>query len=563
MQKNPETKVKKNKDNKSSKSKDFRIVILVSVLAVLILLGTLSAFAASYDKIYSNIGVGDVALGNKTQQEAYELLVENYGESLPTIIVSAENETIEIPFTDIAEYDFVKTSELVYQKGRANFLTSFFTYVTPFVKRNVPIYVEINDARLENSLSALQSKIKNGYQKPTYKIEDTTLYVLTGHGGRAIDIENLKAQIISGLEQNKSVSIEADIIDKEYEALNVDKVYNDIFCEPQDAYYDKENNCLVPHVDGHDFDKNTAKKVLQDTKQDSEYSIPLSVVPANKTIEDLEDELFSDKLGTYSTNYSASNVNRSHNVALAASKLDGYIMMPGQVFSYNDVVGERTAARGFRNAAVYTANGVENGIGGGICQVSSTLYNSVLYANLEIVSRTNHSYTVSYAPKGQDATVSMGAIDFKFKNNHENPIMLKAYVGGGVCTISVYGKKTEDFSVEVVSTVLSTTPYSVKYEDDPEMPLGEEKVKTEGMTGYTVSTVRHVTKNGKTITEKMPNSRYIPLTQVVIRGTKEEEPVIADPENPEITENPDVNTELNTENPPVNNEQTDLDWISQ
>ncbi|MBQ3114527.1 MAG: VanW family protein [Clostridia bacterium] len=559
MQKNPETKEKKNKD-RGLKSKDLRVVILVSVLAVLILLGTLSAFASSYDKIYSNIYVGEVELGNKTQQQAYELLVESYGESLPTIIVSAENKKIEIPFTDIAEYDFVKTSEVVFQKGRTNFATSFFTYITPFVKRNVPIYVEIDDEKLENSLADLQSKIKNGYQKPTYRIEESTLFILTGHGGKAIDMETLKAELIKNLEQNKSVSINADIIDKEFEPLNVDKVYNDIFCEPQDAYYDKENNCLVPHVDGHDFDKNTAKNVLMYTNEDSEYSIPLSVVPANKTIKDLEEELFSDKLGTYTTYYTAGNVNRSHNVALAASKLDGYIMMPGEVFSYNDVVGERTAARGFRNAAVYTANGVENGIGGGICQVSSTLYNSVLYANLEIVSRTNHSYTVSYAPKGQDATVSMGTIDFKFKNNHENPIMLKAYVGGGACTISVYGKKTEDFSVEVISTVLSTTPYSVKYEDDPEMPLGEEKIKTEGMTGYTVSTVRNVTINGKTTTEKMPNSRYIPLTQVVTRGTKEEEPVIADPENPEISVE---NTEISTENPSVNIEQSDLDWIAQ
>lgn len=557
MEQKSETKTKKTKEKKSGKkSKDIRIIVLVAVLAFLVVIGTLCVFAASYDKVYSNINVCDVDLGGKTEKEVYDLLIEKFGETAPTITVSAGDETLDIDFVEIARYDFSDTSKKVYEKGRANFFDSFFTYITPFISRDVAISVEFDEEKLEDILIDLQAKVDGGYQKPICEVAGEELLVNTGHGGLAIDVDSIKNEIIDGLEHSESVSIVAKLTDKEFQVPDANKIYKEIHSEPKDAYYDKENNSLVDHKDGYDFDKDVAKNILSNAKENEEYKIPLKVIPASKTISDLELELFSDLLGTYSTKYTASNYNRSHNVALAASRFNGYIMMPGEVFSYNDVVGDRTVAAGFKSAGVYTANGVENGIGGGICQVSSTLYNAVLYANLEIVSRTNHSYTVSYAPKGQDATVSMGSIDFKFRNSADAPIMIKTYVGGGTCTVSVYGKKSEEFSVVVESTVLSTTPFGIEYEDDETMPVGEEKVKTAGMTGYSVSTVRHITKNGKTVTEKLPSSRYVPLTQVVIRGTMEEN--IEGETGEESTDLPQI-----SDNPEVEESTTDTDmgWV--
>lgn len=553
MEQKQETNIKK---TTRKKSKDVRVVILVSVLAFLIVIGTVCVLAASYDKVYKNINVCDVDLSGKTEQEVYDKLIQEFGDSTPDITVSAGDQTIDIDFVEIARYDFQDTSKKVYNKGRTNFIDSFFTYITPFVSRDIAITVEIDEEKLENILVDLQAKVEGGYQKPICEILEDELLINTGHGGLAIDIDSIKNEIINGVERNKDISIVAKLSDKEFVAPDASKIYKEIHTEPEDAYYDEENNRLVKHIDGYDFDKEFAQNILSEAKENEEYKIPLKVIPATKTISNLESELFSDLLGTYSTNYTASNYNRSHNVALAASRFNGYIMMPGDIFSYNDVVGDRTVAAGFKSAGVYTANGVENGIGGGICQVSSTLYNAVLYANLEIVSRTNHSYTVSYAPKGQDATVSMGSIDFKFKNNADAPIMLKTYVGGGICTVSVYGKKTEDFSVVVESTVLSTTPFSIEYEDDETMPLGEEKIKSAGMTGYTVSSVRHITKNGKTITEKLPSSRYIPLKQVVLRGTMEEE--IEEEPGEEISEIPETPQPEQNEVP---EETTDLNWV--
>ena len=557
-------------ENKEKKiMKDKRIIILASVLIVLIVFGTLSALAASYDKIYKGVTAGGVDLSGKTVEEAYNTLTENFGEVLPSISVAAGDKKTDILFTDIAKYDFMKTAEDAYANGRNNIFSSFITYVSPFVERKTAIATEVDEETLEEKLTELQQSIENGYLDTTCEINEDKLIVRTGHSGKAIDILKLKEDITVFLEQHENAEIEAVISDRQFETPDIDKIYENIHTEPQDAYFDKENNKIADHVDGYDFDKNIAKTVLASAKPDSEYVIPLKVVRANKTTEQLQQELFSDLLGTYSTNYTASNTNRSHNVALAASKFNGYIMMPGDVFSYNGVVGDRTVAAGYRNAAVYTANGVEDGIGGGICQVSSTLYNAVLKANLEIVSRKNHSYPVSYAPKGQDATVSMGAIDFLFKNNSENPIQIRTYVGGGVCTVSVYGKKTVPFTVEVISTIVSTKPYTVEYTDDPNMPEGEEVVTREGITGYGVRTVRKVTINGVTTTEQLPNSNYVALSQKVTRGTmKVEEPpaegeLVQDPNAPVIPEVPVIpEAPVEPVTPEQPTEQETIDWIN-
>ena len=143
----------------------------------------------------------------------------------------------------------------------------------------------------------------------------------------------------------------AETTERKYKSPTADEIYDEVYCEPEDAYFDKATNRFVEHKDGYDFDKKQATEILKNAKPDSEYKIPLKVVHPKKTTAALESEMFSDLLGSYTTNYNASNTNRSHNVALAASKFNGYVMMPGAVFSYNGVVGDRTVAAGYKNAA--------------------------------------------------------------------------------------------------------------------------------------------------------------------------------------------------------------------
>ena len=173
-------------------------------------------------------------------------------------------------------------------------------------------------------------------------------------------------------------------------------------------------------------------------------------------------EAFPDLLSEFSTKYAASNRNRTTNLILAANKINGTVLMPGETFSYNKVVGERTIEAGYKEAPIYVSGRVEDGLGGGICQITTTLYNAVLFANLEIVERSNHQFVPSYANASRDATVVYGAIDFKFKNNREYPIKLTCSVSNGIANFKVWGLKSEnDYEVELSSRVTRTTSTSI------------------------------------------------------------------------------------------------------
>ena len=163
-------------------------------------------------------------------------------------------------------------------------------------------------------------------------------------------------------------------------------------------------------------------------------------------------EAFPDLLSNFSTYYSASNVNRTTNLRLAANKINGTVLMPGETFSYNKVVGARTIAAGYKEAPIYVSGEVVDGLGGGICQITSTLYNAVILANLDIVERTNHQFVPSYVKASRDATVVYGALDFKFKNNRNYPIKINCSVSGGVASFQIFGlKQDNDYQVEISS----------------------------------------------------------------------------------------------------------------
>ena len=158
--------------------------------------------------------------------------------------------------------------------------------------------------------------------------------------------------------------------------------------------------------------------------------------------------------------------------------------MPNETFSYNKTLGARTAAAGYKNAKVYEAGQVVDGIGGGICQISTTLYNTVLRANLEIVERKNHQFVTSYVEAGMDATVVYGMTDFKFKNTRKYPVKIIASAKNGVATVSLYGiKESEEYTFSFRTVTVSTIPTSIKYVDDPTLVVGTEKVKQKGANG--------------------------------------------------------------------------------
>ena len=224
-------------------------------------------------------------------------------------------------------------------------------------------------------------------------------------------------------------------------------------------------------------------------------------------------------MGTFSTNYATSAAGRSNNIEIATKVINGTVVMPGETFSFNDIVGPRTVERGYQEAGTYVGNKVEPGIGGGICQVSTTLYRAAMKANLRSVERTNHSMVVGYAQPGLDATVSYGYLDYKFKNTYDFPIYIQGSTVGKVVTYNIYGDpsslngKTYDMANEILETI----PPETKVVPDNTLPEGKEVSEGAGMTGYKARSYQITYENGVEVKRDVVSTDSYASVGIVVR----------------------------------------------
>lgn len=251
------------------------------------------------------------------------------------------------------------------------------------------------------------------------------------------------------------------------------------------------------------------KNLLAAFQSKSPGQLPLA--PAGQRVTDEQLDQIAEVVSEYSTRFPARQHSRNNNIRLAAAKIDGTVLLPGESFSFNGVVGERKAADGYRIAGVFRNGRREEDIGGGICQVSTTLYNTALLANLKIVQRQNHSLPVAYVPSGRDAAVSYGSIDMRFQNTLDHPIAISSQYETGKITFRILGRKEPGLQVRIESAGLKSWSRGVKYVDDASLPPGKQKVIDKGGFGRSVSTYRVVLKDGKV-------ERREPLGQSVYRG---------------------------------------------
>ncbi|MHB1456203.1 MAG: VanW family protein [Armatimonadota bacterium] len=222
------------------------------------------------------------------------------------------------------------------------------------------------------------------------------------------------------------------------------------------------------------------------------------------------------KLASYSTVFKPWQKNRTYNLMLACKAINGYIFKPGEIFSYNKVVGPREKKFGFRDAPIFVNGEVEEDTGGGICQVSSTLYNAALLANLKISRRAPHSRPVVYAPVGRDATVAFPSIDFRILNNTKAPIYIAASIGKRTVNITLYGMKTPGLDIELVSAGHKITKPPVKEITDGTLLPGKRVVRESGRSGHRVTTYRIIKQNGKVLKKELISTdTYRPEARVV------------------------------------------------
>ncbi len=256
------------------------------------------------------------------------------------------------------------------------------------------------------------------------------------------------------------------------------------------------------------------------------------------TAKDLE---VMGELASYITWYKVAEIDRSHNLTRAANLINGSIVRPGKEFSFNKTVGPRTLATGFRDAPVIVGDTLEPGLGGGICQVSSTLYNACLLAGLDIVERHNHGLAVSYVPLGLDATVAYGASDFRFKNNTDYPVYIRVLAGGGKLSINIYGHLEYKKNIKTSHVVDEIIPFEYRDEIDPEIKTGESRVDHKGFPGYVVRSFRAYYDNAEQLisSEMLALDRYKPFDEITYVGPPGAEEII-DPLEPPVDGETDI-----------------------
>ncbi len=291
--------------------------------------------------------------------------------------------------------------------------------------------------------------------------------------------------------------------------------------EPAKVFYKGGRFDVKPERGGVAVDDKALEKKTIDAAEQGQSQVSIPVVEAVKRVPDSELRQIDEVVSTFTTKFPVRKKDRNTNIRLASGKINGCVLLPGDTFSFNTVVGKRTIQDGLKTAPVFKNGKHDMGVGGGICQVSSTLYNAALFADLTVVQRHNHSMPVAYLPVGRDATVDYGSLDLKFKNTLPSPIAISADYEPGKLTFRILGKKDPALSIKIESEGSKTWDTGLKTVTDASLPVGAKKVLDKGSKGHSLVTYRIVYKNGVEVArEPLGRSYYKGSERVVAVGTK-------------------------------------------
>lgn len=517
-------------DEVEKKSKKKWLLTIPIIVVILLFVSTIFAILnIDNNNIVNGVYLEKLNISNLTKEEANSIVEEKLNQIEELELVYNDYSTIikleELGITVNAKEAINKAINI----GKSNniIVDNYAILKTNIFKTKFELDISINEEKLNETTKDILAEMPEAVKQYSYEINDDKLIITKGTAGKTIDQKELKEILIKNIKKQFNNEKEKEketipVLDATPEKINISKIYDEVHKEAKDAYIVEEPFELHKDEDGVDFDISIeeAQKILNEDKET--YTIPLKITKAKIKVKDLGDKLFKQTLAKYTTIYDAGNSNRAHNIALASSTINGTILLPGESFSYNGKLGNTTKEKGYKEGGAYVGGKVVQAYGGGICQVSTTLYNAVLYANLEIVERHNHSYAVNYVPAGRDATVSYGGKDFKFKNNRNYPIKIVANAKNGVVSISIAGIKEEkEYEVVLTSSVLSTTPCQTVYEKNASLSEGKEKVIQKGHSGLKSVAYKTIKYNGTVISKNvLSKDTYKPMDRIVQIGTK-------------------------------------------
>lgn len=432
-----------------SKATKIGIGIIIVLFAAAV---GLSIFMVSGDKIHANITVKGINVGGLTYSQAEEVLREKFEPAI-------EDSAITLKFGE-------KTWKLGYRDLEFNY--------------------EYADA------------VTKAYD--------------IGHKG---NLFKKLADVISAQLERKDIALNYTY-DTQYIKSRLEDISEEVGQEAKDATIALTDGIFVitDEVEGRMLDINESYDLIKAQAESvASATLDLAVDVTQPEIKRADLENIRDNLGEYSTKFNAADADRTHNIKIATNSASGVLIKPGEIYSVDKIVGPRLAKNGYKEANVIINNELVPGIGGGVCQVSSTMYNAALLSNLKIVERRSHSLPSSYVPMGRDATISEGYIDLKFQNTTQYPIYIHGEVKGSWVKFSIYGRNDNPGrTVKIKTEIVKKTDPQIKIVEDSTLPVGTEVEEKKAYTGYVVRSYRIVMENGKEVSREE-------LTQSVYRVT--------------------------------------------
>jgi vancomycin resistance protein YoaR len=488
---------RKNKPKKiSSKHK---IIIGVATVATIGLSGFLGYTLSISNnvkkwegKIYPGVKVNKVDLSGKTKEEAEVLIKNTFANSIEKkkLVVKASSEKVEINYSDLKpEYNVEEMVNKAFEYGKAENLYRKNNIIKTGAEKNFDLIFKYDQEKLKEYENELSSKVNKEAKNATLAINNGIINLVDGTSGRKINEEQM--------------------------------------------------------------DKLIKESINGDLQEIIEVEVPVEEIAPKVTTEMLSK--INGKISSFTTNYSSSTSDRAENINVATRYVNGTILLPGDEFSYNNTVGERTTARGFRLGKVFVGDKVVEDVGGGVCQVTTTLYRAVMRAGIKSTERTNHSMKPSYAEPGLDATVSWGSLDYKFKNTYDFPIYIEGYTYNRNVTFNIYGnvEGMGGKTYELVAEGQETIPYEIKTVEDANLPQGYQEWEKQPVTGYKATSYLITYQNGTQINkEKISTDIYKKVDGIKKVGTKKAETPAPTPTpvtpTPAPTETPSTTTPSTT-----------------
>lgn len=503
-----------------------RKIILISVCSVAVVLLISVIFTIWYffgwptdnGLILNNVMVGGINLGGMTVDEAKAVIHDTTDRTFTEMDMIVELPDITMHFSPAdtgAKLDVDALVEEAHAYGRrgsykereaAKEAALTTTHHIPFLN-----YLNLDLAYIKGELDAYGAAFNSVYVPSgvTFDTEapildsgnekfnpDAPCQIMTltiGAPGRNLDIEKVYNQVLDAYSFNKFlVKTQLEEPEKLPAPLDIEALHQEYRVEPVNAQLDMETYEVTSEIYGYDFDLDEALKLMDQAKYGDTIQVPFRYLLPEVHGDELRSLLFRDVLGEYETQHSG-EARRTTNLRLACEAINGMVLAAGETFDFNTVVGERTSAKGYRMAPAYSSGETVDTLGGGICQVSSTIYYCTLVADLEIVTRSPHSYVSSYMPMGMDATVSWGGPHFAFKNSTNYPIRIEAKEEDGYVKVKLIGTDEKDYYVKMEYEVIgSQSPDTVYKEFEPDNAKGyrDGQVISTPYKGYTVKTYK-------------------------------------------------------------------------